>query len=166
MAVMSRHFKPGRLAAMVALPLAAAAVPSVADARIQELGQTSTQATPSCPAKPCLAVSRTTGYQKRIGTTRNPFIVPDDGRIVAWSITLGDPTTKQVKFFNTTLGGAPSAHITILRHKKKGFLKVVAESPVHDLTPYLGQTVQYPLVSSIPVQKADTVALTVPTWVP
>jgi hypothetical protein len=152
---------------MLALPLVAAAlVPAVADARIVELGQTATQPTPSCPAKPCLAVSRTTGYQKRISGARNPFVVPADGRIVAWSITLGDPTIKQVKFFDTTLGGAPSAHITILRHKKKGFLKVVAESPLHDLTDYLGETVQYPLVSSIRVKKGDTVALTVPTWVP
>ncbi len=169
MAVMSRIPKigPRRLARALALPLAAAAlVPATADARIVELGQTAQQAAPSCPAKPCLAVSKTTGYQKRIGSARNPFVVPDQGRIVAWSITLGDPTAKQIRFFNTTLGGAPSAHITILRRKEKGFLKVVNESPVHDLTPYLGQTVQYPLVSSIPVKKGDTVALTVPTWVP
>ena len=171
MAVMSRMSKirPRRLAGMLALPLlAAAVVPATAEARIVELGQTATsqQLVPSCPAKPCLAVSKTTGYQKRIGSAKNPFVVPDQGRIVAWSITLGDPTAKQVEFFNTTLGGAPSAHITILRRKKKGMLKVVNESPLHDLTPYLGETVQYPLVSSIPVKTGDTVALTVPTWVP
>jgi len=169
MAVMPRKLQTGRrrVARVIALPLLAAAiVPATAGARIVELGQTATQPTPSCPAKPCLAVSRTTGYQKRTGTDKNPFVVPADGRIVAWSITLGDPTDKQVKFFNTTLGGAPSAHITILRRKKKGFLKVVAESPVHVLTDYLGETVQYPLVSSIPVKDGDTVALTVPTWVP
>ena len=169
MAVMSRNPKTGprRLLRMLALPLMAAAiVPATADARILELGQTAQQPTPSCPAKPCLAVSKTTGYQKRIGSVKNPFVVPEQGRIVAWSITLGDPTAKQVKFFNTTLGGAPSAHITILRRKKKGFLKVVNESPVHTLTPYLGETVQYPLLNSIYVKKGDTVALTVPTWVP
>jgi hypothetical protein len=169
MAVMSRIPKTGprRLARALALPLVAAAfVPAAAEARIAELGQTAQQPAPSCPSKPCLAVSKTTGYQKRIGSARNPFVVPDQGRIVAWSITLGAPTAKQVRFFNTTLGGAPSAHITILRRKKKGFLKVVNESPVHTLTPYLGETVQYPLVSSIPVKEGDVVALTVPTWVP
>src|SRR4051794_10300977 len=169
MAVMSRLLPrgPRRLVRLFALPLlAAAAVPSIAEARLVELGQTATQAAPSCPEKPCLAVSKTTGFQKRIGDVKNPFVVPDEGRIVAWSISLGDPTDKQVRFFNTTLGGPPQAHITILRKKKKGFLKVVAESPVHDLTSYLGETVQYPLVASIPVKKGDRVALTVPTWVP
>ena len=169
MAVMLRTPRTGprRLARLIALPLVAAAVvPAAADARMVELGQTSTQPTPSCPDKPCLAVSRTTGFQKRIGSVRNPFVVPAEGRIVAWSITLGDPTEKQVKFFNTTLGGPPSAHLTILRKKKKGFMKVVAESPVHELTAYLGETVQYPLVSSIPVKKGDRIAITVPTWVP
>jgi len=169
MAVMSRIPKTGprRLARVLALPLVAAAIlPATAHGRIVELGQTAQQPTPSCPAKPCLAVSKTTGYQKRIGSVRNPFVVPDQGRIVAWSITLGAPTAKQVRFFNTTLGGAPAAHITILRRKKKGFLKVVNESPVHTLTPYLGETVQYPLVNSLYVKKGDVVALTVPTWVP
>ena len=42
----------------------------------------------------------------------------------------------------------------------------MAESPVHELTDYLGETVQYPLVSSIPVKRGDRVAITVPTWVP
>jgi len=169
MAVMPRKLMTGRrrVVRLLALPLVAAAVvPATAGARLLELGATSTQPVPSCPAKPCMAVSRTTGYQKRVGTERNPFIVPAEGRIVAWTITLGDPTDTQIKFFNTTLGGAPSAHLTILRRKKQGFLKVVAESPVHELTDYLGETVQYPLVSSIPVKKGDTVALTVPTWVP
>jgi hypothetical protein len=169
MAVMSRICKTGsrRVLRVLALPLlAAATLPTTAEARILELGQTSPQPTPSCPERPCLAVSKTTGYQKRVGSLKNPFVVPEQGRIVAWSITLGDPTAKQVRFFNTTLGGAPSAHITILRPKKKGFLKVVNESPVHDLTAYLGATVQYPLVKSIPVKEGDTVALTVPTWVP
>ena len=43
------------------------------------------------------------------------FVVPRRGKIVAWTITLGAPTAKQVKFFNTTLGGEPSAGITVFK---------------------------------------------------
>ena len=62
----------------------AATLPAVASAEIIELGQTATQAVPSCPAKPCLAVSRTTGYQAKIGPTRGIFTATKGGRIVAW----------------------------------------------------------------------------------
>ncbi len=34
------------------------------------------------------------------------------------------------------------------------------------LEPYLGQTVQFPLATSLAVKKGDIVALTVPTWAP
>src|SRR4051812_13111296 len=115
MAVMPSDFHPpgprrrparariGRLAVLSLL--AAACAPAAAQAKIIELGQTAEVPVPSCPAKPCLAVSRTTGYQAKIGPDRGTFVVPAPGRIVAWSITLGGPTAKQVKFFTTTLGG-------------------------------------------------------------
>jgi len=164
--------RPGRRAAvrvgrvLVAAAAAATTLPAVASAEIIELGQTTTQAVPSCPAKPCLAVSRTTGYQAKIGPTRGIFTATQGGRIVAWSITLGAPTDKQIKFFNTTLGGAPTAGITVFKPAEHLFGTITAQSPVVDLTPYLGETVQFPLERSVPIKKNQTVALTVPTWAP
>jgi hypothetical protein len=143
---------------------AVAACAAPASAKIIEVGRT--DATPACPASPCLAVSRTTGYQVKVGDQRGAFTVPADGKIVAWSITLGTPTKKQITFFNKGLGGASSAGITLLRQGKHLYSRVMASSPVLQLQPYFGQTVQFPLDSAIPVKKGWVVALTVPTWAP
>jgi len=154
---------------LVAAALGLALLPAGAEAKIIELGQTSTAATqpvPSCPAKPCLAVSRTTGYQAKVGTERGLFTAPEPGRIVAWSVTLGAPTKKQIKFFNTTLGGPPSAGITVFRPSENLYGTITGQSPVVPLADYLGETVQFPLEKTLPVKKGSTVALTVPTWAP
>src|SRR5919199_5144646 len=142
------------------------AVLTLAGAPLTEIGETSEKGTPTCPARPCLAVSRTTGYQAKVGETKAPAVVPRDGRIVAWTITLGKPGTKQAAFFNAKLGGSATAGITILRPGKKLYYRVVARSPVRHLQRYFGQTVQFPLAKSILVRKGWVVALTVPTWAP
>jgi hypothetical protein len=154
-----------RRALLVAL-LAAVAAPAAAPARIIELGVTETAPKPSCPADPCLAVSRTTGYQGKIEGEDNIFSVPRDGRIVAWTVVLGDPNAKQLKFFNTTLGGEPSAGITVFQPGKRYGATIVAESAIMNLTDYLGQRVQFPLANTIKVERKQRVALTVPTWAP
>jgi hypothetical protein len=143
---------------------AVAACAAPASAKIIEVGRA--DATPACPASPCLALSRTTGYQVTVGNQRGAFTVPADGRIVAWSIALGTPTKKQIAFFNKGLGGAASAGITLLRQGKHVYSRVMAASPILQLQPYFGQTVQFPLDASIPVKKGWVVALTVPTWAP
>lgn len=156
----------GALAAAAAAGLIAGLAPAAASAKIIELGQTSTRPTPSCPAKPCLAVSRTTGYQVKVGEQRDIFTAPRRGKIVAWTIQLGDPTAKQIKFFNTTLGGAPSAGISVFRPAEHLRGTITGQSPVVPLTNYLGETVQFPLATSLSVRKGYRVALTVPTWAP
>ena len=150
---------------MVVAALAAAlAAAAPASAKIVEVGRT--DATPACPASPCLAVSRTTGYQIKVADQRGSFVVPEDGKIVAWSIALGKPTTEQIKYFNENLGGPPAARLTILRQGKTLFSRVVSQSPLQQLTPYLGQTVQFPLGRALNVKKGYVIALTVPTWAP
>lgn len=121
---------------------------------------------PSCPNSPCFAISRTTGYQAKVGTNRGLMKVPENGRIVAWTIRLSKPGPRQVTFFSERLGGKPSAGIAILRPGKRLYGRVVAQSPVVDLNPFLGQTVQFPLETSIPVRKGSILALSVPTWAP
>jgi hypothetical protein len=152
----------------LALVAAAAlvALPAAASADIIEVGKLDPPATPSCPSKPCLAVSRTTGYQAKVGTTRGLMTIPKDGRIVAWTISLGKPGKKQVDFFNQRLGGEAQAQITILNPRRKLRSRAVAQGEPQKLTPFFGTTVQFALEKSIVVKKGWVVALTVPTWAP
>jgi len=166
MVVMKRN-DPTRLGrVLVALLLGAALIPALAYAKIIELGQTAQSPKASCPDKPCLAVSRTTGYQTKVGTQRAIFVAPRDGRVVAWTITLGKPTKKQIAFFDRTLGGASSAGITVVRPGRKLYARVTGQSPMEKLKPYFGETVQFPLSRALTVKKGYIVALTVPTWAP
>ena len=156
------------LPALVAV-LAALAVPSVAPARIIEIGTLAGETelpTPSCPERPCFAVSRTTGYQAKVGTTRGLMTVPRNGRIVAWTIRLSQPGRSQVEFFNRRLGGEASAGIALLKPGDRLFGRVQAMSPIVQLEPFFGQTVQFPLEETLRVTRGQIVALTVPTWAP
>jgi hypothetical protein len=150
-------------------------LPAVAPATLTEVGVigTTTPATvPSCPGNgptnPCLAVSRTTGFQVKVGNERNLLGAPRAGTIVAWTISLGDPNATQIKYFDTNEGGPSEAGIAILAPQAKPNLtyKLVAQSPLVKLQPYFGKTVQFPLETTIPVKKGYVVALTVPSWAP
>ena len=126
----------------------------------------SSSPSPSCPSTPCVAVSRVTGFQVRAGSAHNFVVVPRDGWIVAWTISLGKPDSKQTAFFNTAEGGLPSAGIAILQVIKVPSYRLLAASPIVPLQRYLGKTAQFPLAHSIAVKKGEVVALNVPTWAP
>ncbi len=160
---MNAFVKPLAAAASALAVLAAGAAP--ASARIIEVGELEAKATPTCPDR-CTAISRTTGYQAKVGPTRGLVTVPENGRIVAWTIALGSPSAQQKKFFDDGFGGRASAGITILRPGRRLAARVLAHSPIQRLDSYFGQTVQFPLAESIPVAKGNVIALTVPTWAP
>ena len=155
-----------RLLAPVVVAVATLNFAAPASGRVVELGATDEMPAPSCPADPCQAVSRTTGYQAKAGTNANLFRAPANGRVVAWSITLGKPTDAQREFFEERLGGAASAGITVLRPGPRLTGRVLAKSPVKRLTSYFGRSVQFPLVTTLHVRRGHLVALTVPTWAP
>lgn len=158
-------FKRNLTLALAAAGFALPAAP--AQARIIEIGQVAANAAaPSCPASPCEVISRTTAFQTRVAGRRRMFVAPRDGRIVAWTISLGTPRPRQRRFFEENLGGPAQAGITVLRQGDRRFGRVTAESAVQTLTPYFGQTVQFPLWVTLPVNRGDVVALTVPTWAP
>ncbi len=151
------------LVALVARGDAAAKPPQVTVI----LGSTSTQPDPSCPNLPCQAIGSVTGFQIDNGQTKLPFLVPHDGTIKAWTLTLAQPTNSQRSFFNGFFGTPPEARLAILRRvggtnpprytlRRQGSIKV--------LSPYLGQTVKFG--SNLKVEKGDIVGLTVPTWAP
>jgi hypothetical protein len=146
-------------------------VPAVSPATLTEVGvlpATTPPTVPSCPSTPCLAVSRTTGFQVKVGSTKSPLSVTRSGTVVAWTISLGKPNASQIKFFNGNEGGPAEAGIAVLRPQPKPNLtyKLVAQSPTVKLQPYFGKTAQFPLETTIPVKKNDVVALTVPSWAP
>jgi hypothetical protein len=154
------------IAACVAALATLLAGAAPASARVIELGSDAVAATPSCPTRPCQAISRATGYQTRIGEKRQVMVAPSEGRVVAWTVALGEPSIKDRRFFESRLGGTAQANITIMRMDKKLNARIVSQSPVVDLTPYFGRTVQFPLRESLYVKKGYVVAITVPTWAP
>ena len=175
-----------RLALAVAVALIAAVLAAVlatgeavGAARVMVLGAAA-PATPSCPAT-CQAVGKTTGFQTSITGSRSPFTSPVRGRIVAWSIKTGAPSTKpnpqnnnqsDLDFFTKTFGGSPKARISVLKpimkkvKRGKPIYKLKSQSPVEDLSAYLGQTTTFTLDTPLRVKPNNIVALTVPTWAP
>jgi len=160
---MNRIVKSLALGATTLVALIAGAPPAAAE--IIEVGAIQPAVTPSCPS-PCIAISRTTGYQAQVGTTRGIAYAPKSGRVVAWTIGLGSPTQAQQRFFTRGFGGKSRARITVIRRERRVGRRVIAHSPDVELTPYFGSTVQFPLEQTIKVEKGDLIALTVPTWAP
>lgn len=131
------------------------------------LGQTADQPDPSCPGMPCQAIGSVTGFQVNNGQTQLPFLVPDDGTIRSWTLTLAQPTNSQRAFFNGFFGTPPQARLAILRRvpgTNPPRYNLRRQSSVQVLSPYLGQTVKFG--ANLKVEKGDIVGLTVPTWAP
>ncbi len=165
------HMRAKFTAILGGTALALLALPAIAPATLSEvgiIGATTPETVPSCPASPCLAVSRTTGFQVKVGSATNILSVPRTGTIVAWTISLGKPNATQVKFFNANEGGPSIAGIAVLRAQKKPNLtyKLISQGPLVKLEPYFGKTAQFPLETTLQVKKGDVIALTVPSWAP
>jgi len=165
------HMRRITMAVLAGAAALALILPAVAPATLTEvgvIGATTPVTTPSCPGSPCLAVSRTTGFQVKVGNERNLESAPRAGTIVAWTITLGNPNATQIKFFNANEGGPSEAGIAILAPQAKPNLtyKLVAQSPLVKLQAYFGKTAQFPLETTLPIKKGDVIALTVPSWAP
>jgi len=138
------HMRRISIAVLASAGALSLVLPAVAPATLTEVGvipATTPATVPSCPASPCLAVSRTTGFQVKVGSARNPLSAPRAGTIVAWSITLGKPNATQIKFFDANEGGPSEAGIAILAPQRKPNLtyKLVAQSPLVKLQPYLAK---------------------------
>jgi len=144
---------------------AALALPTAAPAAVTELGQLGEGVVGVCPLN-CQAVSRTTGYQAKVGPDRTLYRAPANGRIVAWTIALGNPGPKQSAFFAERLGGESQAAIVVLAADKKLVRRAVAKGPLQDLTDYFGQVAQFPLERTLAIRKGQYVGLSVPSWAP
>jgi hypothetical protein len=158
-----------------------AVAPASASAAVDEIGATTSPlAAPSCPksvspANCTIILTQMTALATARDGLAYPTTVKKAGQIVAFTVGLsslsGDRATAKsdIHYLNHAYGGTAQAAITVLRKSGAASLrrwKVVAESPIIHLQPYLGQVVQIPLATSLPVLPGDTVALTVPTWAP
>jgi hypothetical protein len=155
----------GALAVLVALVASAGAATSSRTTIV--LGSTATTPDPSCPEMPCQAIGSVTGFQVNNGQATLPFVVPRDGKVTAWTLTLSKPTGQQRSFFNGFFGTPPEARLAILRRipgTNPPRYNLRSQSSIRVLSPYLGQTVKFG--ASLRVAKGDIVGLTVPTWAP
>jgi hypothetical protein len=122
----------------------------------------------SCPDD-CLVEAEVTGFQTAIGKIKNPFVVPADGEIVAWSIKLGKPKKPDRRGFNKEFG-PPQARLAILKPvpgtSNPVRYKLLRQSPVEPLGSLFGQTSTLTLQRPLPVLEGQVVALTIPTWAP
>jgi hypothetical protein len=150
------------------------AAPAVAQAKVRELGAEPPGAKVGCPDN-CQAITRTTGYQTSSGSIKNPYYVRRDGHIVAWTITLGEPSAEQISYFQDSAAGSlglgpPSARISIVRKgttkKNRLMHRLIAASPVERLDRYYGSSPSFVLEEPLRVARGNIVALTVPTWAP
>lgn len=153
------------LSSALFVAIAALTIPAVAPAKVLEMGQLADDLRGVCPLN-CQAVSRATGYQAKVGPDRTLYRAPANGRIVAWTIALGNPGPKQTAFFSERLGGESQAAVVVLDPQKKLVRRVVAKAPLEKLSDYFGEMVQFPLARTLPIKKGQYVGLTVPSWAP
>ncbi len=156
--------------------------PAAASASIVELGAVSSSplVAPSCPAGVAPAnctiiLTRVTAMETIRSGVAYPTTVKSAGRIVAFTVGLSALSSNRTTAHNdihaldTAYGGTTRVAITVLRpsgNKRLRRFKVVAESPIFKVQPYLGQVVQLPLTTSLAVAPGDIVALSTPTWAP
>jgi hypothetical protein len=166
------------------------------------LGKTTHTPKPLCPGRyknevdqngnpfvatisPCYVEGRLTAFQAQADGTNQPYKVPFDGKIVAWSVTLGNPSRRntqthpnskgiyflnELSGLNTKLGEPSKARLSVLRyirhtHHPKRF-KLARQSGLQILNPYFGQHVQFALTHPLRVYEDQEVAITIPTWAP
>jgi hypothetical protein len=183
---MTTRFTP--LLATIAAALAGLAVllPAAASARTVQIGQTTTPlSAPACPKQSSLAnchivLTRTTALQMMSDSVINPMRVNQQGWIVSFTVGLSRLVAKPkeragiIKGLDSRYGGAPELAISVLAPEPGNTYKLVAQSGVYNLTPFLGQLLQQPMsapprfssFTALPVLRGDVVALTVPTWAP
>jgi hypothetical protein len=150
--------------------------------RVELGGRNLATLAPNCGrdfSRDCTVEGKVTAFQSL--SSRYPgrnFVVPFNGKLVAWSISLANPTRAEVDdnqaqlpAFNLIFGAPAQANIAILRQvekKKKGGprFKLVRKSPVEILNPYFGTKVTFALDTPLNVYENNVVALTIPTWAP
>src|SRR4051794_11087490 len=134
------------ISALVLLGALAAATPAGA-VNVREIGVDNAEPfqDAGCPVK-CEAIGQVTGYQVQLGKTKNPYLLHRKGKIVAFTVALGKPNKKQLRFFTNLYGPTPKVRISVLKlsHRNRQ-AKLTAQSGTFRVKPYLGSTPTFAL---------------------
>jgi hypothetical protein len=147
-----------------------------------ELGATKSPViAPVCPpgvssSKCTIILTRVTALQTIRDGTTYPTKVTQRGVISAFTVGLSQLSSSKstqntyIHYLDSTYGGTPRVALTVLApgggKKTQWRWKVVAQSPIYHVEPYMGSVVRIPLATSLPVSRGDVVALTTTTWAP
>ena len=150
-------------------------LPAVSPATLAEVGvipATTPPTVPSCPGSPCLAVSRTTGFQLKVGKQTKLSFAPRNGSIVAWGDNYEGQTNIPAGLpYAVAVAGGDSHGLAVVSDGSPFLSRQPAGQVLYSgLTAYFsaqaGKTAQFPLDRTIQARKGDIIALTVPTWAP
>src|SRR4051812_44119551 len=110
---MRRYF----LSLIAATALLCAVAAPAAQAEIREVGASAEAPLPdaSCPTEPCTAIARVTGYPVQVGTVKNPMLINEPGKVVAFTLKLGKPNETQNTFFASRFGAQAQVRLSILK---------------------------------------------------
>lgn len=156
------------LASLIALVVAAFAPAKAADV----LGGGKAPS-PSCPTpkkdppsrKVCQVVASVTAFQTTANGKRPRYRVPSDGHIVAWSIDLSRPNKEeQETLINGFDFGKPAARLAVVKQQSKSKFKLTKQSPIVQLSKFLGEEPVFTLNKPLRVKKGTVVALTTKSW--
>ncbi len=147
-----------------------------------ELGATKSPViAPVCPpgvssSKCTIILTRVTALETIRDGVAYPTKVTQPGTITAFTVGLSSLSTNKatqktyIHYLDATYGGTSRVALTVLApgggKKTQYRWKVVAQSPIYHVEPYLGSVVRLPLATSLPVSAGDVVALTTTTWAP
>jgi len=156
---------------LISVVAALLALPPSASARIVELGSGADSVNPSCPGDPCEAAVRVTALQgKTAGGRKNPYYIRRNGYIVAFTVTLSQPTAEQIGFFNDNFGSPAQARLSVLRRgdtrKTRLNYRLISQSELFRVDRYFGSSPTFVLERPLRVKKTNWIAITVPTWAP
>jgi hypothetical protein len=160
-----------RFLLLISVLAAALALPGSASARVVELGAVAEPANPSCPADPCEAAVRVTALQgSTAGGRKNPYYIRRDGYIVAFTVTLAEPTAEQIDFFNDNFDEPAQVRLSVLRRgdtrRTRLNYRLLNQSELFEVDRYFGSSPTFVLQEPLRVQKTNWIAITVPTWAP
>ncbi len=161
-----------RLLPLLAFCAALLGAPQAANASVTALSEIAPlgDSKASCPGfepKQCaIIVVRQTGFQAKVGTTRNFAVAKSHGSLVAWTISLFAPSAADTKKLSDGYGGTPKVAPVVLAPLGKSRYRVVGKGPLVDVSKYLGTTPTFALPEALTVKKGYVIGLTVPTWAP
>lgn len=172
MGVFQRSMRKKLLIGIVTI-VAALVAGSLAYARVAELGTTMSEHTAACPDN-CQAIGQVSGFQIQQGTRKNPYRLRSYGKVVAFTVKLGQPNASQTEFFNKLFGGPPQIMLTVLKPytPKRGERRqpnkyvLAGSSPLFDLQRYFGSEPTFALPRPLSIKPGYVVGITVPTWAP